>query len=582
MSNNQKNKPPMAQKENKYLAYLRLLEENLEIYHKQNNKTYRNKENIGWLKEYLEENGYYADLEEFEEDEEDEEDEWPKLQQYLKDYKANDFDEEQLEDGTAILYDIVDCEMDNSDSKKYFQWIKGNNRSKKIVEIFRKCSKNAYKKGGNFSTITDILDVDVDDFKVNDQDKMATKKLYQETCAKICNKDMLGDGSMITMLTISENKQMPFFQYIVDLYTRDTTKNGNETLPPGEWALKNEYIKKITNNYKSQKVLQIITSAISSFNTRVAPRLMTVGIDNKIDDSLPEIADYISSAVQFTHWLANGAGTGSQNGQAAPLHQTVPFQVDFAFTFGDIVADEKDDDEDDDFYDHFGDIGDKLEKSKVKRLSEVINNDEKKEDDLSTFDILKQHYNSWTRKETKEDINYKGYPRNHRFVCLIDRRKPKEDTAEFVTKEDEIHMFETPIVDDLPTNKLVPNAQPLVFFDLSQRSIIPGKDTKKMSQDISITDKVIKSTKTVKDACMSTLMVLSFHAMAVDEIKAYLYMNGQVLRFFNDDIKNIIPKYFVQNEKNKGFDASPFIELTKGKLIDTKFDKFYELYTNKE
>eukprot|EP01083_Nonionella_stella_P255231 876294_1 len=44
--------------------------------------------------------------------------------------------------------------------------------------------------------------------------------------------------------------------------------------------------------------------------------------------------------------------------------------------------------------------------------------------------------------------------------------------------------------------------------------------------------------------CNGALLTLSFHAKESDRMKCYLYLNGQMCRFFAEDIFYVLPTFF--------------------------------------
>ena len=81
------------------------------------------------------------------------------------------------------------------------------------------------------------------------------------------------------------------------------------------------------------------------------------------------------------------------------------------------------------------------------------------------------------------------------------------------------------------------------------------------------------------------LLCLSFHVLASDQIKCYMYLNGQVSRFMADDIIQVLPRYFVENDENKKWikstQARDLVNRVKKRLVDKKFDAFLNEYSMK-
>ena len=93
-------------------------------------------------------------------------------------------------------------------------------------------------------------------------------------------------------------------------------------------------------------------------------------------------------------------------------------------------------------------------------------------------------------------------------------------------------------------------------------------------------DKLIGSA----EHCKGSLLTLSFHVRSENKIKMYMYFNGQILRFMADadDFRRVLPKLFVDNDKNKAFlkdkDLDTRIDKMREKLIDKEFNAFQECW----
>ena len=78
-------------------------------------------------------------------------------------------------------------------------------------------------------------------------------------------------------------------------------------------------------------------------------------------------------------------------------------------------------------------------------------------------------------------------------------------------------------------------------------------------------------------------MTLSFHVEDADEIRCYLYVHGGIMRFFPQDIIDVLPKFFDMNF-NAGENsewatcdqARELVEAMTPKLQDKKFNAFYK------
>merc|ERR1712212_1415353 len=127
---------------------------------------------------------------------------------------------------------------------------------------------------------------------------------------------------------------------------------------------------------------------------------------------------------------------------------------------------------------------------------------------------------------------------------------------------------------------------PLWFFDSSKTSIIPSIGYHKEITDKATANKAAgqpsEQNITSGSACAGAMMLLSFHVEAENEIRCYMYLNGQVARFFADDIVDLLPRYFADSEENKAYLAGDEIKqavvVIKKKLRDIKFEAFLKEY----
>ena len=98
-----------------------------------------------------------------------------------------------------------------------------------------------------------------------------------------------------------------------------------------------------------------------------------------------------------------------------------------------------------------------------------------------------------------------------------------------------------------------------------------------------------KSFHGVKDKLGGEMLVFSFHVLGAEEIRCYLFCNGQFLRFHPNDVVNILPKLYKDSDKVRNallekFDESKNKEADSWKerfndfkqaLQDKRFEQFY-------
>merc|ERR1712129_248994 len=57
-------------------------------------------------------------------------------------------------------------------------------------------------------------------------------------------------------------------------------------------------------------------------------------------------------------------------------------------------------------------------------------------------------------------------------------------------------------------------------------------------------EKLLASTITSQSKCKGAIISMSFHVLSVDEVRMYLHINGQTIRFFPNDIIDVLPLFF--------------------------------------
>lgn len=263
-----------------------------------------------------------------------------------------------------------------------------------------------------------------------------------------------------------------------------------------------------------------------------------------------------------------------------------------------IEPDDEDDDDDEEdetkndfsteFYDCFGNVKDRLKKENCPSFFGQIDDGQQKDNVRGArlfMDSYRKFKNVVQEAHTnKEKEEYKDYPRKHRFCALIDRREPDKKSNGKESKKDEILFFEPPNnCNSFPDYKQT-GTVPLWYFDSSRTCIVPnigynnGKDADNIDAKVNNLEgqeKALSEPITSGTGCKGALMVLSFHVEADNEIRCYMYLNGQICRFMPEDIINLLPKYFDKNYgNNKTFPksslAKELVEKMKPQLVDIK------------
>jgi len=436
---------------------------------------------------------------------------------------------------------------------------------------------------------------------VSDDDIAKVNAEHAAQCLTIFNTEMRDDVSVNKLLAVGDKMKAPYLQYVADLYSRDRVAiflQQGKAIEVQEWSQMNKHCKQIQASI-GKSALQEISHAVTSFYYRIVPKLI-LAASTEIQDSLQQTAKYIAAQIDFVH------------NTAAANQLSCPFQFDACIAFNEVKYKENianvdeesdDDDEDDDQYDDvkqddktfadcFGNVKEKLGAEKCLHRAAALDGDEKKTASQKPANTasgtgragtlmraFKIHFDAFKSEEIKKKYKgqeYEQYPRLHRMCALVDRREQNQQKGS--RQEDELIFFEPPNdCNSMPGA----NHVPLWYFDASKTCIIPNRGYNQKAKDTEPADSNVKPDETNITSgfhCKGALLVLSFHVISVDEIRAYLYLNGQVCRFLPQDIIELLPRYFVQSESNvkwaKSAAAKELVAMLKHKLVDKKFEAF--------
>ena len=296
----------------------------------------------------------------------------------------------------------------------------------------------------------------------------------------------------------------------------------------------------------------------------------------KINDSLHLITKYIEASIEFIADLLNEAGP------ERTMRILCPFQFDLCIacgkpkskenkgTFKEDSDDEDDDDKkEDQFCDIIGNIKEKLEKNKLKYKFKEMDT---KNDDFDAKQLQRIFTSLYNEFKGKYDKKERYYLHRKRMIGFVDRRMSRKvDEKEkkyFVHTndgdKDQIYLYDAPSV-----CRNIPNdAVSEWFMDSSKICLLPdmefGDGSKAIASfnpntkrlNINIKDKMTASNIGSSTHCQSSLLTMSFHVKSMDEIKCYLYWNGQITRFWPDNIRTVFPEIFnMDYEGNRDFVA---------------------------
>eukprot|EP01084_Bolivina_argentea_P026865 49949_1 len=521
--------------------------------------------------------------------------EWCEENDYDTETLGDDLNQENAGDVVALEFDEDTFPLPLEDDQKEVE------KLRRIYNIVKKCWDHTDAYLDDHKTIASVNKLCKSaTFKLPDKQKEQYAKLYSDLTPAIYHSGTAKDDAFLTALIVGRLNRVEYLQHLFDLYMRASVEKYKEdegVLSIADWAKDNKYFAKLDSTTS-----ELAQAATKSFSARICPRLL-FNTTTRIQDSLEDTIRYIWTAAQLVKKLAH-----------AEEDPTCPFQLDLCFAFpktksaqrlvelagGDKAEEQDDDDEpmavadgDDDekkkgeFYDQFGDIPNKLESNNIPFIQVPVNHEE---DDMKQTRVLATAYEQLVKK-----VGIDWYPMRRRFVTIIDRRE---------VDKDEITMYEPPRrIRDIPNG-----AVPEWYLNASKTSILPNTEYKPYHKLVQEAEKEQREIRMEKDeevgndfnisslsSCNGALMTLSFIVKQSDAIKAYLYVNGQICRFFGEDVLDILPTFFDKEfgtnamfEKGADQDTDDMkamkemMEEIKGALHDREYKAFKRVWEREE
>jgi len=411
------------------------------------------------------------------------------------------------------------------------------------------------------------------------------------------------DADLTMGFAIGDKHNNNYISNLVDAFTNDAAKHFADTeeeLLLKTWAGNNVYMRRLKDYDEGKRDLMV--SAMTTFSTRIMPRLRYTSPTFKIRDSLFEIAEYVTSIPLFIATLMN-----QKYNRSVP-----PFQFDLVIAVKDVVSvdgdeelDSDDDDDEDDederdvnspqaldpTEDHVGHVQKGFQQYPVAYhprtdydipgTEVVINKISRglmhRYNDFRS--MLRDAKNGGSDGGDKDDeakdggngkwdsnrFDDKTYPRKRRFCTFIDRRKNKPTRSEEEKKDrnhqnvDQMTFFEPPE----GSNAYPEGHVPEIGFEFVRQCIIPNA-----AKNI-----------TARDAVCGQLITFMFSVEASDQIKCYVIWNGETMRFHGDHIWQVLPYMFEETEQNTQFvenkeqRARMAEKFDKG-VCDAEFERF--------
>jgi len=522
-----------------------------------------------------------------------------------------DFFNEDILDGFPYgeTVDGHDADPETEEGRKEF-----------IFKLIHKICKNP-----NISFDSGVPEVDEPMLhKVTVDDLEKTKKVYAEQVPVFWKEGMDRDTSMLHILAIGHKYGFDYLLNLADEYARcrmdllakiDTVNGSTEEIRDRinkqmtdldkieGWCRKHAHFKKLKNipykkiddvdTAKKEQIgadgyYEVAKSAVSSFFGRIMPMMLFTPL-KKFNSDLRCTVMYMTQSTAFVQNLIQINNEGG----------ICPFQYDMAIACGkpfEISAD--DDDSDDDDVDD-GDDADEKQNELQHGAPKLVDDIEAKlksnnlkfvkrenipgtgaDTDQRCFQLMFNEYSNGL-----QDINSKeSFMRHKRLIAMVDRRK--DDGTKDEPAKDMVFMYQPPedsgnIPHDALAEWYIGASRMCILPDIPKANGDDEKDEKK-DENVDSPEYYVNGIG-VKTATKGMVLTLSFHVKAVDEIKMYLYCHNQILRFYPEDIKVILPVLFnMDYGDNKDFLASKkveeCIESMKRGLIDRKFKAFQNSY----
>ena len=233
------------------------------------------------------------------------------------------------------------------------------------------------------------------------------------------------------------------------------------------------------------------------------------------------------------------------------------------------------------YFDCIGNIEAKLKANGLKYTKNTIHQDQQRDNEYVNTKHFKEAF-----KAFKGEFKDESYPHRKRFVTMVDTRNMGSEQEQKIS--DTMYFYEPPSnCRNIPPKDVVPEWG----LSASRTSLLPNidYDPDKAEHTPVIPDANDKDAKLLKanigttSHCKGQLITWSFHVIQRDEIRCYCYWNGQIVRFYPSDMKELLPKIFDMNWNNR--ENQRFLKSNNGKTnIDSILKRMREkryLHDNK-
>eukprot|EP01084_Bolivina_argentea_P039967 73846_1 len=427
--------------------------------------------------------------------------------------------------------------------------IDNDKKNAKIIEIIKHCFYHIYP----YDDIkTNIPLFDDQTFNIPKEDIIKCIELYRKQCPQNLFNSMISiqDSEWICIVLAIGGNEFEYLQTLLSDYFQCAIKYNckqKKSLSVAQYVTMSDHFKVLNNikkTAKGEKPSQIVEYVIEEFSGPTMFSRLQFNPLSTIEDSLQHTANYVCLAIEWVHERSKSI---------------YPFQFDLCFVYpstkGKGIGK---------FFDCIGDIKEKLLRNKLKYVATNIN--------INEIDIFHNTFD-----ELRQQMSEKDYPFRKRMISFIDRRRLQNDT---------IFMYEPP-----ENARYIPNnAVPEWYLSSSRTCILPNinyneNEAHNYNGCVRTKKQLINANITSRSHCNGGLVIFSFHAKQNDNIKCYMYINGQNTRFLPNDIINVLPllfdmdwndgtnKSFVETEKK----SNELINTIANKLIDKSFEKWRKL-----
>jgi len=418
----------------------------------------------------------------------------------------------------------------------------------------------------------DKMQIDAAFFSVDDYLLSASKSLYKEQCPALWDGDFANDHGLHKVLAVGVRNGLDYLRHLTDDYSRCRVQKGL-SIEVKDWSMRQkhrhfEFLHNLGQEdapFKADTYATFVAHALESYCYRVAPQLQ-LSLLSTIDGSLEVTVQYMTAAAEWITNLVKSSGGDTT---------LCPFQFDLCFAFGAPhrvpMGDEDEKEDEKPFVDVVGDIAAKLKANKLKNASTDC-----KPGDARDFNAFYEQFLEQNKEAAVEDD--RSYLHRKRMISMVDRRAQQKDT---------LFLFEPPAdCRDIPSNAVsewfVSSSAATLLPDskYSERSPFKGGDLEKMTAEEAAKFKNIGS----RDECDSAVLTLSFHVKEEEAVSAYLYFNGERIRFMPDDIGTVLPKLFNAEYGNNADWIQREDEVKRHReamarcLVDAEFDAFRAKY----